>query len=124
MIIFAFVALSNAKNGRALTVFAMFYSIGSIGMVMSTVFLVGFKQQMKNLWNPKRWLVVAVFFLNAIASILVALFIHHRIKNLLLLILVLTQIFAFFWYSLSYIPYGRKLLKKSGSYLLFDQGDN
>jgi len=67
----------------------MFYSFGSLGLVLSTVFLVGFKRQLKNMWKTKRRFIVIVYFSNVLLSIIVAIFLEHKVKKLILLILVL-----------------------------------
>lgn len=61
---------------------------------------------MKRMFEKKR-IFVTIVFLAAIAMTLVSAFVFKR--ALLVLIFIIIQYCAWFWYTLTYIPYGRKI---------------
>ena len=68
---------------------------------------------MKKMLKETRIVVSIVFLAMIPVTIAVAIFFPDGgIKKLLVFICVVVQSLAYFWYSLSYIPFGRKLLKK------------
>ena len=77
-------------------------------------FLSGFKEQVKTMTDPKRVVTAAVFLLTAIATITIALVMSPgKFQTVLIIIGVIVQYAAFFWYNLSFIPYGQKLVTKA-----------
>eukprot|EP01119_Soliformovum_irregulare_P012079 TRINITY_DN3113_c0_g1_i9.p1 TRINITY_DN3113_c0_g1~~TRINITY_DN3113_c0_g1_i9.p1 ORF type:complete len:104 (-),score=5.22 TRINITY_DN3113_c0_g1_i9:218-529(-) len=76
----------------------------------STMFLVGPVRQIKMMCNPTR-LIATIIFLLAIAFTLVAALVLHA--GLLVLVAVVIQFCALIWYGLSYIPFGRTLMKNA-----------
>ncbi|KAK3817731.1 MAG: putative membrane protein [Benniella sp.] len=89
--------------------FAVFFSFGNIISLLSTTFLIGPAKQMKTMFAPVR-MVASILFLSMIVLTLVIAF---TLKSFLLcLIFCIIQFLALFWYSASYIPYGRAAIKK------------
>jgi len=76
-----------------------------IKLHFSTFFLVGPKQQCKNMLKPTR-AVVSIILISSIAATLLAVFFFK--SNLLIIVFSAIQFCALLWYVLSYIPYGRK----------------
>ena len=94
--------------------FAMLYSIGNLSSLGSTFFLIGPMRQLKRMFNKTR-AVASIMFIGAlIGTIAMAIIYEKGVKwqRLVLLILVALQFCALFWYTLSYIPFGRKIFKK------------
>jgi hypothetical protein len=89
--------------------FAVNYSAGNILALGASFFLCGPKRQFKNMFDAKRR-TTSIIYLSCLGSTLTVVFIplHWAIKLSLLIGLLLTQCGANAWYSLSYIPYGRK----------------
>uniref|UniRef100_A0A2D4FRR6 Vesicle transport protein n=1 Tax=Micrurus corallinus TaxID=54390 RepID=A0A2D4FRR6_MICCO len=83
------------KKGAIL--FGVFYTLGNISSLGSTVFLMGPMKQLKRMFEPTR----------LIATILM---LWHN-KGLTILFCIL-QFFALAWYSISYIPFARDAVKK------------
>ncbi|XP_061424068.1 vesicle transport protein SFT2B-like isoform X2 [Lethenteron reissneri] len=83
------------KNG--LILFAVFYTLGNICALCSTCFLMGPLKQLKRMFNPARAIATSVML--------------WKNKPLALLFCVL-QFLSLTWYSLSYIPYARDMVKK------------
>jgi Got1/Sft2-like family len=89
--------------------FALNYSFGNILALASSWFLCGPKRQFKSMMDEKRR-ITSITYLTCLAGTLVIVFLPlpWAPKLFTLVVLVLTQCGASFWYSLSYIPYGRK----------------
>lgn len=93
--------------------FALNYSFGNVLSLASSWFLCGPKAQFKNMMDDRRRL-TSITYLSCLATTLAVVFIPIKssIKLCILLILLFTQFAASFWYSLSYVPYGRKTVLK------------
>jgi hypothetical protein len=89
--------------------FALNYSFGNLLALGASMFLCGPKRQVKNMFDETRRL-TATIYLGCLGGTLVIVFIPiiWGIKLTVLLCLIITQCAASFWYSLSYVPYGRK----------------
>lgn len=76
------------------------------------------------MFDEKRYM-TSMVYLSCLASTLVLLFIPmpHSLKLLLLILLTLFQFCASCWYSLSYIPYGRKTALRVAKKALGIEGD-
>ena len=107
------VFLSIAK----LTAFSICYSFGSLIALLSTAFLVGPCRQLKLMFKRYRWAATVVYLLLIALTLFVGLYKDSngdpiRRRVLLIIVLVLLQCLAGIWYSLSYIPYARKVVWK------------
>jgi Got1/Sft2-like family len=89
--------------------FAFNYTVGQIMQLLASMFLCGPKQQFKNMFDEKRRQ-TSITYLSCLALTLVLIFIPMPagLKLFLLLCSTLTQFCASLWYTLSYIPYGRR----------------
>lgn len=103
--------------------FAIFYTLGNLISIAGTVFLSGLKAQWKRITSYGRLPTVIIFFL-AMGTTLYAAFAveNERLQRLLLLIGMVVQFCAFFWYNLSFIPFGRSIFK-SMCKKCFTEGD-
>ncbi|KAL1515117.1 hypothetical protein AB1Y20_004180 [Prymnesium parvum] len=88
--------------------FGIKYSVGNLIALLSTGFLMGPKTQLKRMSHPTRWMAALVYVL-AIAATLVFCFVQPR-RMFLVLLCIVVQCCAMFWYCLSYIPFGRKIV--------------
>ncbi|KAK3283474.1 hypothetical protein CYMTET_8829 [Cymbomonas tetramitiformis] len=90
-------------------IFASCYTLGNVIAIASTGFLVGFYNQMANMFTPHRLVASCIY----IFMMGLTLYCAFGLKNgLLCLVCVFLQSLALTWYCLSYIPYARKLIKK------------
>ncbi|KAI9220100.1 vesicle transport protein, partial [Blastocladiella britannica] len=93
------------------TAYAIVYTLGNLTSLLSTSFLSGFKsQQMKGMFDKKRKIASLVFLVSMILTLVVA---FTTKSPGLCLIFALIQFLALFWYSLSYIPFARDVVKKA-----------
>ncbi|CAG2112639.1 unnamed protein product, partial [Medioppia subpectinata] len=95
---------------KGLILFAMFYTIGNLTSMASTMFLMGPFRQIKKMFNETRVLATLGVFLFMILTLLSALWWK---RALLAVIFCILQFLAFTWYSLSYIPYARDMVRKT-----------
>ena len=109
--------------------FGIFYTFGNIIALCSTAFLIGPKRQCKNMWKPIRRVATAIFLGSLLAVIITAASwpeytaaaqaanAKHKKGHekpgggIMILLLIIIQFCAAVWYTASYIPFGRKMLK-------------
>lgn len=94
---------------KGLSLFAVFYTLGNIASIGSTVFLMGPVKQLKRMFEPTR-LIATLLMLLCFALTLCSAFWWR--KNGLALIFCILQSLALTWYSLSFIPFARDAVKK------------
>jgi hypothetical protein len=89
--------------------FALNYSLGNVLALGSSWFLCGPKRQYRNMFDDTRKL-TTLTYLSCLAGTLVVVFIPcpTGLRLGILVLLLITQCGASLWYSLSYIPYGRR----------------
>ncbi|EAL19132.1 hypothetical protein CNBH2310 [Cryptococcus deneoformans B-3501A] len=87
--------------------FATLFAVGGIISLIGTGFLIGFKTQLEKMFKPVR-IVATVLMLASIIMTFVSAFV---LPTILCIIFVIIQYLAYLWYSLSYIPYARTMVK-------------
>ncbi|XP_066600722.1 vesicle transport protein SFT2A isoform X2 [Prorops nasuta] len=93
---------------KGLTVFAVFYTLGSVTSLASTCFLMGPVNQVKKMFAPTRAIATVLVFFSIAMTLVAAL---HMKKDGLALLFIIIQSLSMTWYSLSYIPYARDVVK-------------
>jgi hypothetical protein len=93
--------------------FALNYSFGNILSLASSCFLCGPRRQFKNLFDERRRQ-TSIIYLSCLGSTLLVVFlpIQWQIQLFILIALLVTQCASSLWYSLSYVPYGRKTMMR------------
>ncbi|XP_057379931.1 vesicle transport protein SFT2B-like [Daphnia carinata] len=99
-------------GSRGLVAFSVFYTTGNIIALVSTCFLMGPLNQCKKMFSPTRVVATVLVFVCLILTLLSA-FLWK--KSGLALLFCIIQFLAMTWYSLSYIPYARDVVKKTVS---------
>jgi len=99
----ALLALAN------LTIFAVLYSLGSVCALLATLFVFGPMAQLKSMFKPIR-AGATIIYLATIVTTLVFAFVLQSAP--LVLFSLAIQFCAMIWYTASYVPYGRKMIKK------------
>ncbi|XP_053310221.1 vesicle transport protein SFT2B-like isoform X2 [Spea bombifrons] len=89
--------------------FAIFYTLGNISSIGSTIFLMGPMKQLKRMFESTR-LIATVVMLVCMSLTLCSAF-WWKIKGLALLFCLL-QFVAMAWYSISFIPFARNFERK------------
>ncbi|XP_075445661.1 vesicle transport protein SFT2B [Ascaphus truei] len=89
--------------------FAVFYTLGNISTLGSTMFLMGPIKQFKRMFESTRWIATTIMLVCLVLTLCSALW--WKIKGLALLFCVI-QFLAMTWYSISYIPFARDAVKK------------
>ena len=95
--------------------FGILYSLGNITSMGSTLFLFGPASQCKRMFKRGRLIATLLYLLTLIGTLVFCIFIYDKDKRwerLIVILLIVLQFCALFWYTLSYIPFGRALFKK------------
>ncbi|KAJ2813451.1 hypothetical protein FBU31_007442 [Coemansia sp. 'formosensis'] len=90
--------------------FALCYSLGNVLSLFGMGFLVGFKRQMKMATAPVRLTAFLVYITLLVLTFVLAFTLGN---GALCLVLAICQFCALAWYSASYIPFGRSIIKKT-----------
>ncbi len=106
-IIISFVFVLSAFDVVA---FALLYSLGQILNIAGSCFLSTPSGHCKDMSKKHRIIPSIVYFLTIILTIVIAL--ATSMRGLVFLFLIL-QILAYYWYTISFIPFGQKILKKT-----------
>ncbi|CEP03214.1 Vesicle transport protein [Plasmodiophora brassicae] len=84
--------------------FALPYTLSNLLSLGSTMFLMGPKRQLENMFAKTRWLATVIYLSCLILTLILA---FNHAKAGLVLLAILIQMLALAWYSLSYIPFAR-----------------
>lgn len=88
--------------------FGVFYSLGTITALASSLFLRGPIKQLKSMFEEKRFIATLIMLLMLALTLCAALWWKN---GALTLVFAIGQFIALLWYGLSYIPYARALIK-------------
>lgn len=88
--------------------FGLFFTMGNIVAMSSSLFFAGPVKQFKRMFEETRWIATSVYVVAMILTVVVAVYLKSAP---LVLVMCLIQYLAMIWYGLSYIPYARTLLK-------------
>uniref|UniRef100_A0A5B7CCF4 Vesicle transport protein n=1 Tax=Davidia involucrata TaxID=16924 RepID=A0A5B7CCF4_DAVIN len=87
--------------------FAVLFTFGNLLAVGSTAFLIGPGQQLRMMFDPVRVYATSVYVGCVVVALICALWIHSKVLTILAII---SEICALIWYSLSYIPFARRMV--------------
>nr|GMC64765.1 vesicle transport protein SFT2B [Ipomoea batatas] len=87
--------------------FAVLFTFGNLLAIGSTAFLIGPWQQLTMMLDPVRVYATAVYVGCVVLALICALWIHSKILTMLAII---CEVCALVWYSLSYIPFARRMV--------------
>lgn len=93
--------------------FAFFFTCGNLFLMMSTVFIVGWRKQMEVLFESHRFQAAAAYFGTMFLTLAAAL---HWKSSVLAMIFAALQLTSALWYTLSFIPSAQKLVMLIWSY--------
>ncbi|CAH2044280.1 unnamed protein product [Thlaspi arvense] len=89
--------------------FALLFTFGNVLAIGSTAFLMGPEQQINMMMDPVRIYATSIYIGCVVVALICALLIHSKILTLLA---ILCEICALIWYSLSYIPFARRMVSE------------
>mmetsp|Transcript_26790 Transcript_26790/g.40247 ORF Transcript_26790/g.40247 Transcript_26790/m.40247 type:complete len:189 (-) Transcript_26790:1529-2095(-) len=93
--------------------FVIFYTLGNVISLLASMFLCGFKTQFKRMFDDTRKVTTIVYLSTLVASIIICFIpFNPDLKLLILVLLLIAQFIASTWYTLSYIPFARRAVKK------------
>lgn len=89
--------------------FAVLFTFGNMLAIGSTAFLIGPAQQIRMMFDPVRMYATAIYVGCVVLALICALWIHSKV---LTIIAIICEICALIWYSLSYIPFARRVVSE------------
>ncbi|XP_027338742.1 vesicle transport protein SFT2B isoform X2 [Abrus precatorius] len=89
--------------------FAVLFTFGNLLAVGSTAFLLGPIQQLEMMFDPVRLFATAIYLVCVVIALICALWVHSKV---LTIIAIIIEIGALIWYSLSYIPFARRMVSE------------
>ncbi|PRQ60419.1 putative vesicle transport protein, Got1/SFT2 [Rosa chinensis] len=89
--------------------FAILFTFGNLLAVGSTAFLFGPAQQIRMMFDTVRIYATAIYLGCVVLALVCALLIQSKV---LTLIAMICEICALIWYSLSYIPFARRMVSE------------
>jgi len=92
--------------------FAILYSCGSICALASTMFIFGPLSQLKTMFKPIRRAATIIYLITIVTTLVFAFVLEDPTRGPLVLLSLAVQFVAMVWYVASYVPYGRKMIKK------------
>jgi len=93
--------------------FVFLYTSGNLLSLLSSTFLSGPQRQFKNMFDEKRRTTSIIYLSTLSTSILVCFIpLPAAAKMGVLVLLLLVQMSASLWYTLSYVPYGRATARR------------
>ncbi|CEG47986.1 membrane protein involved in er to golgi [Plasmopara halstedii] len=108
---FVFVATLMLLTGvHHVRSYALFYSLSNIATFCSLIFIMGQDRLTKRMLSRKRSLSGRAWLASLALTLIVAMFWPRHWFSVLVLLLL--QFVSMVWYSVSYIPFGRKFLHK------------
>ena len=109
MLLSIIVSLIFVFTGFDVVAYAILYSLGQIISIAGSCFLSTPAGHCKDMMKKHRIIPSCVYIISIILTIVIA--VATQIAGLVLLFLVI-QIFAYYWYTISFIPFGQKIVKK------------
>ncbi|CAK4654017.1 hypothetical protein LEN26_006164 [Aphanomyces euteiches] len=101
----------------SMAAFGTVYSIGSLVVVGSTLFVASMKQQLENLKEKNRGSCFAIYLVTIALTLFFALYPGLWLRSLLVFLSVFVQCCALAWYCLSYFPRIQAAIRAAGSYI-------
>lgn len=103
------VSLVFVLSGFDVVAYALLYSLGQILNIAGSCFLSTPSGHLKDMTKKHRIIPSIVYILSIILTIVIA--VATEIRGLVFLFLII-QVFAYYWYTISFIPFGQKIVKK------------
>mmetsp|Transcript_13812 Transcript_13812/g.18886 ORF Transcript_13812/g.18886 Transcript_13812/m.18886 type:complete len:205 (-) Transcript_13812:157-771(-) len=99
--------LFGGTSTSNIALFAVLYVLGNVIALLATGFLLGPRSQCTKMWAPTRRFTTAFYLIMIIVVFIVAIL---KQNVFIVLFLLFIEILAATWYSISYIPFGRKMV--------------
>ncbi|XP_078428226.1 uncharacterized protein LOC144700651 isoform X2 [Wolffia australiana] len=87
--------------------FGILFTFGNFLAIISTVFLIGPCAQLRLMGDPVRIYATAIYFGSFFFALICAFMIRSKMLTLLSIV---AEICALLWYSLSYVPFARRMV--------------
>lgn len=103
--------------------YVILYTFGNCISLLSSMFLCGPKRQFQRMFDDTRKITTIIYLSSLLASIIVCFLpLPSNLKLIILVLLLLTQLLASIWYTMSYIPLARRAFKRCVNRELGEEG--
>ena len=109
MVMSIILSIAFVATGFDVVTYAILFSLSQVISIAGTCFLSTPQGHCKAMKKKHRIIPSIVYFLSIIATIVIA--VATQITALVFLFLVI-QVVAYYWYTISFIPFGTKIAKK------------
>ena len=95
--------------------FAILYTVGIILSLLSSFFLFGPMRQLKSMFKKTRIVATLMLLIVLVFTLVFAFALFdedNKAHGLIIILCVVLEYIALFWYTLSYVPFGRTIFKK------------
>jgi hypothetical protein len=93
------------------TPFAVMYTVGNVVSLCATCFMFGPWSQAKKMFAPTRFFATVVYFGFMFTTLFLAYYPYYvPLRGVLIVVSVVLQMVALFWYTISYIPFARDMV--------------
>ena len=99
--------------------FAIMYTIGNFLTLFSTFFIVGPQRQLQKMRQDHRKLTSMVYLASMVLTLLLCCLQPFPLRGFVLLVCISVQYCSLWWYTLSYIPFGRRTARSICDTCLF-----
>ncbi|OQS04810.1 hypothetical protein THRCLA_02971 [Thraustotheca clavata] len=101
----------------SMALFGVMYSLGSIIIMISTLFIAGIRQQWEHLKEKNRLPCFAAYVGTIVLTLVFALYPGLWFRSILVFLSVFVQCCALTWYCLSYFPRAQASLRAMGHFI-------
>lgn len=111
-ILFCFLAAWKLLSPKS---FAKYYTLGTVCIISSTLFLVGPQRQLKNMFDSRRLMASLIYLVSIIVTLYSALVLQ---RTGLTILAVIMQFSAALWYAASYVPFAQECFGSTARMIL------
>ena len=113
----SFGSMTQLLTGRPVK-FAVTYTIGNLLTLFSTFFIVGPHKQLQKMGQAHRRTASAAYMASIFLTLLFCFLQPFPLRGFVILICVIVQYCSLWWYTLSYIPFGRRTARNIAGYIM------
>ena len=107
----SFSRITSALHGDP-TEFAIFLSIGNIISISGSLFLSGPTNQCNSMFQENRYIISTIYLVSILGVFIIIYLPNFSGKIVWLIFTIILQYLSWGWYTISYIPYARNIIKK------------
>jgi hypothetical protein len=113
----SFGSMFQLLTGRPVK-FAITYTIGNLLTLFSTFFIVGPNKQIQKMGQEHRQTASICYIGSLVITLVLCCVGPFPLRGVVLLICIIAQYISLWWYTLSYIPFGRRTARTMASFVM------